>query len=42
MSDEVRNTHINIGTGKDISIRELAETIKEIIGFQGELYFNAV
>jgi GDP-L-fucose synthase len=38
--DEVRNTHINIGTGKDISIRELAETIKEIIGFQGELYFN--
>ena len=38
---EVRNTHINIGTGVDISIRELAETIKEIIGFQGDLYFNA-
>lgn len=38
---EVRNTHINIGTGVDISIRELAETIKEIIGFKGELYFNA-
>ncbi|MDM5262638.1 GDP-L-fucose synthase [Sulfurovum sp. XTW-4] len=38
---EVRNTHINIGTGVDISIKELAETIKEIIGFQGELYFNA-
>lgn len=37
---EVRNTHINIGTGKDISIKELAELIKEIIGFQGELYFN--
>ncbi len=38
---EIRNTHINIGTGVDISIRELAETIKKIIGFQGELYFNA-
>ena len=38
---EVRNTHINIGTGIDISIKELAETIKEIVGFSGELYFNA-
>ena len=38
---EIRNTHINIGTGVDISIKELAETIKEIIGFKGELYFNA-
>ena len=40
-NSEIRNTHINIGTGVDISIRELAETIKDIIGFQGELYFNA-
>ncbi|MBN2816749.1 MAG: GDP-L-fucose synthase [Campylobacterales bacterium] len=39
-SIEIRNTHINIGTGKDISIKELAELIKEIVGFQGELYFN--
>lgn len=39
-SQEIRNTHINIGTGKDISIKELALTIKEIIGFKGELYFN--
>ena len=38
--NEVRNTHINIGTGKDISIKELAELIKKIIGFKGELYFN--
>jgi len=37
---EVRNTHINIGTGKEISIAHLAETIKEIIGFKGELVFN--
>ena len=37
---EVRNTHINIGTGKEISIKELAETIQEIVGFRGALYFN--
>jgi GDP-L-fucose synthase len=37
---EIRNTHINIGTGKDISIKELAEMIKDIIGYEGEFYFN--
>lgn len=37
---EIRNTHINIGTGKEISIKALAETIKEEIGFKGELVFN--
>ena len=37
---EIANTHINIGTGKDISIKELAETIKSIVGFDGELVFN--
>ena len=41
LNTEVRNTHINIGTGVDISIKELAETIKEIVGFNGQLYFNA-
>lgn len=40
-SDEIRNTHINIGTGKEISIRGLAELVKKTIGFQGELVFNA-
>ena len=37
---EIRNTHINIGTGKEVSIKELAETIKETIGFKGDLVFN--
>jgi GDP-L-fucose synthase len=37
---EIRNTHINIGTGIDISIKELAYLIKEIVGFKGEFYFN--
>ena len=31
---------INIGTGKDISIRELAETIKKIVGYNGALTFD--
>ncbi len=38
--NEIRNTHINIGTGVDISIKELAETIKKIVGYKGKLYFN--
>ena len=37
---EVRNTQINNGTGKEISIKELAETIQETVGFRGALYFN--
>lgn len=37
---EIRNTHINIGTGKEISIKDLAHLIKEKIGFNGELVFN--
>lgn len=40
ITTEIRNTHINIGTGVDISIKELAEVIKEIVCFSGELYFN--
>ncbi len=38
---EIRNTHINIGTGVEISIKELAETIQHVVGFNGKLYFNA-
>jgi GDP-L-fucose synthase len=32
---------INIGTGEDVSIRELAEQIKSLTGFTGEISFNA-
>jgi GDP-L-fucose synthase len=39
---EIKNTHINIGTGADISIKELAELIKNIIGFNGPLIFNTL
>jgi len=37
---EIRNHHINIGTGHEISIRNLAFLIKKIVGFEGELTFN--
>ncbi len=38
---EIRNTHINIGTGKDISIKNLAYLIKDIVGYRGEFCFNS-
>lgn len=33
--------HVNIGTGKELTIGELAEMIKEVVGFKGELKFNS-
>ena len=33
-------SHINIGTGVDVTTRELAETIKDVIGFKGKLVFD--
>ena len=38
---EIRNVHLNIGTGKEISIRELAFLVKEVTGFRGNLAFDA-
>ena len=38
--EEIRNTHINIGTGEDISISDLAERIRRIVGFNGRFVFN--
>ncbi|MDF2988802.1 MAG: NAD-dependent epimerase/dehydratase [Eubacterium sp.] len=34
------NDFINIGSGKEISIRELAETIKRVVGYKGEIIFD--
>jgi GDP-L-fucose synthase len=31
---------VNIGTGVDITIKDLALTIKEVVGFEGDIYFN--
>jgi len=38
---EIRNCHINVGTGKEISIRDVAEKIISAIGFEGELRWDA-
>lgn len=38
--EEQRNYHINIGTGKDISIKELAQKIKEQFNYGGDIVFN--
>jgi len=37
---EIRNTHINIGTGKDLTIRELAGKVQSVVGFNGELVWD--
>ena len=34
-------SHINIGTGKDISIKDLAQIVKTVVGFKGEIVFDA-
>lgn len=37
---DIRNCHINIGTGKEITIRQLAELIIRTVGYQGRLTFD--
>ncbi|MCF7807262.1 MAG: GDP-L-fucose synthase [Candidatus Marinimicrobia bacterium] len=39
--DNFKVTHINIGTGEDVSIKELALMIKDIVQFQGDLVFDS-
>ena len=38
---EIRNCHINVGTGKELTIRELAMLIVKTVGFEGEVEFDA-
>lgn len=38
---EIRNCHINVGTGKELSIRELADIVIKEVGFKGELRWDA-
>ncbi|MEE8413212.1 MAG: GDP-L-fucose synthase [Dehalococcoidales bacterium] len=40
MNDYHDSTMINIGSGEDVSIRELAEVIKEVVGFEGRVVFD--
>lgn len=38
---EIRNCHINIGTGKELSIKDLAYKIKDVIGYSGEIRWDS-
>ena len=41
MLGEIRNCHINVGTGKEITIKELAMLIAKAVDFKGDIQFDA-
>ena len=38
---EIRNCHINVGTGKELTIRELSQLVAQTVGFEGTIEFDA-
>jgi len=40
-NDEIRDGLFNIGTGRDVTIRELAQAVMEVVGFAGEIVFDS-
>ena len=38
---EIRNCHINVGTGKELTIRKLSQLVVKAVGFEGEVAFDA-
>lgn len=38
---EIRNCHINVGTGKELTIKALAQLVVEAVGFEGEVVWDA-
>ena len=38
---EIRNCHINVGTGKELTIRELSQLVVKAVGFEGKVEFDA-
>ncbi len=38
---EIRNCHINVGTGKELTTRQLAELVVKTVGFKGDLFFDS-
>lgn len=38
---EIRNCHINVGTGKELTIRELSELVVKTVGFEGVIEFDS-
>ena len=39
-STKKTESHVNVGSGEEISIKELAENVKKVVGFEGELNFD--
>ncbi|WP_137130540.1 GDP-L-fucose synthase [Rhizobium sp. FY34] len=39
--DEIRDGLFNVGTGVDVTIKELAETVMDVVGFTGDIVFDA-
>ena len=40
-NESIKDGLFNVGTGTDVTIRELAETVMEVVGFEGEVAFDA-
>ena len=38
---EIRNCHINVGTGKELTIRQLSKLVVKVVGFEGTIEFDA-
>jgi len=38
---EPMRSHLNVGTGEDVTIRELAETVKQVVGFTGDIVWDS-
>jgi GDP-L-fucose synthase len=38
---DIQDGLFNVGTGQDVTIRELAETVMDVVGFSGEIVFDA-
>ena len=38
---EIRNCHINVGTGKELTIRQLSELVAKAVGFEGDIVFDS-
>lgn len=41
MNEYLQDETINVGSGQEVTIRELAETIQEVVGFKGDLVFDS-
>lgn len=41
MNEYLGNETVNVGSGQEVTIRELAETVREVVGFKGDLVFDS-